>query len=104
MLNKIKTALLTVTDKVYHYDATGAVGNYLVWSEDGSADTVWASGRMHEQSITGTIDYFTKLENDPNFNAIQNALNDAGISFKLNSIQYEEITKYIHTEWVWEVV
>ena len=102
-LADLKAALLSVTSNVYHYDATGAKGKYIVWAEDGQADAVWADGKMQEQTITGTIDYFTKTEYDPNFNAIQTALNGIGISYTLNSIQYETDTKYIHYEWVFEI-
>lgn len=102
ILADIKTALLTVTNNVYHFDATGAIGSYIVWSEDGQADSVWADGKMQNQVITGTIDYYTKTEYDANFNAIQEALNEIGISYRLNSIQYETDTKYIHYEFVFE--
>lgn len=102
-LADVKNALLTVTDKVYHFDATGATGNYIVWAEDGQADAVWADGKMQEQTLTGTIDYFTKTEYDSNFDAIQNALNNAGISYRLESIQYERDTHYIHHEWSWSI-
>ena len=102
-LNNIKTALLTVTNNVFHFDATGATGNYIVWAEDGSADSVWADGRMKEQTITGTIDLFTKTEYDGAFKLIQDALDGIGISYRLNSIQYEIDTKYIHYEIVWEM-
>ena len=103
-LTDIKTALLTVTTKVYHYTPPDDVsGNYIVWAEDGQAGSVWADDQMQEQAIQGTIDYFTKTENDPNFTAIQTALNNAGILFRLNSVQYEEETKYIHYEWVWKI-
>lgn len=100
----IKNALLTVTSNARHFDATGMTGNYIVWAEDGQADSVWADGQMKEQATTGTIDYYTKVEYDPNFQKIQDALGEIGISYRLNSIQYEILTKYIHTEWVWEVV
>lgn len=100
----IKNALLTVGVPIKHYDGTGTTGNYIVWSEDGSAGSVWADGKMKEQTITGTVDYFTKTEYDPNFAEIQTALDSIGLSYRLNSIQYEPLTKYIHTEWVWEVV
>jgi hypothetical protein len=103
ILADLKAALLTVTSKVYHFDATGATGNYIVWAEDGQANSVWADGRMKEQTITGTIDYYTKTEYDVNFSTIQAALGVIGISYRLNSIQYEELTKYIHTEWVFEI-
>jgi len=104
ILADLKNALLTVTDKVYHFDATGATGNYIVWAEDGQADSVWADGGMKEQTITGTIDLFTKTEYDPLFSAVQAALNDLGISYRLNSIQYEADTNFQHYEWVWEMV
>ena len=99
----IKNALLTVTSNVYHFDATGATGNYIVWSEDGSADAVYADGKMQEQGIQGTIDLFTKTEYDPKFSQIQTALNNAGIGFYLGSIQYEEDTKYIHYQWIFSI-
>ena len=103
-LADLKAALLTVTSNCRHFDATGLTGNYIVWAEDGQADSVWAGGQMKEQAITGTIDYFTKIEYDPNFKKIQDALNTIGISYQLNSIQYEILTKYQHYEWVWEMV
>lgn len=102
-LADVKNALLTVTDQVYHFDATGATAPYIVWAEDGQADAVWADGKMQEQTIAGTIDLFTKTEYDPLFNAIQAALNGIDISYRLESIQYEEDTKLIHYEWSWEV-
>ena len=102
ILADIKTALLTVTSKIYHFDATGAMGNYIVWSEDGQSDSVWADGKMQNQVITGTIDYYTKTEYDANFNAIQEALDAIDISYRLNLIQYETDTKYIHYEFVFE--
>lgn len=103
-LSDVKAALLTVTQKVYHYTAPQTVtGAYIVWAEDNQAGSVWADGRMVEQSIEGTIDYFTKVENDANVPKIQNALNDAGISFRLNSVQYERDTGYIHYEWTFQV-
>ena len=99
----LKNALLSVTDAVYHLDATGATGSYIVWAEDGQGETVWADDRMREQAITGTIDYFTKTEYDPAFTAIQEALQTLGISYRLNSVQYEVDTKYLHYEWIWEM-
>ena len=103
LLIDIRDALLTVTNKVYHFDATGAKGNYIVWAEEGQTSATWADNKMQEQAIGGTIDYFTKFEFDENVDKIQKALNDAEISFELNSIQHEEQTKYIHYEWTWDI-
>lgn len=103
MSNKVQKALLKVTDKVYHYEATKQEEKYVVWAEDGEGDTVYADNTMQSQSIAGTIDYFTKQEYDENFERIQQALQESGIAFKLNSVQYEKDTEYIHFEWIWEV-
>ena len=102
-LDDVKTALLTIGVPVSHYEAHEQMDKYLVWAEDGQAASVWADDRMQEQAIQGTIDYFTKTENDPNVRKIQDALNDASISLRLNSVQHEDETGYIHHEWVFEV-
>ena len=92
-LHKVKDALLTVTDTVFHYFAEDQLDRYIVWAESGEVS-----------SLGGTIDYFTKTDFDPNIDAIQNALKSAEISFLLESVQYEEETGYIHYEWKFEVV
>jgi len=102
-LSDLKVALLTVTSSVRKFDGTGMTCPYIVWAEDGQADAVWANSRMQAQAITGTIDYFTALDNDPNCVKIQDALNDAGIAFRLESVQYEPDQKIIHHEWVWSI-
>ena len=102
-LEVLKNALLTVTQNVGHYEAREKTDAYIVWAEDGQADEVWADNRMRHQAIQGTADYFTKTENDPNVGKIQDALNDV-CSWRLNSIQYEEDTGYIHYEWVFEMI
>lgn len=104
MFDKLVNTLLSVTENVGHYKALKETDQYIVWAEEGQGDSLYADGKMQEQIITGTIDYFTTIEDDENFNKIQEALKDAEISFKLNSTQYEEDTGYIHYEWVWEVV
>lgn len=102
-LSAIKGVLLTVGPPVYHYTAFEQPDEYIVWAEDNQADSVWADGRMQEQTIEGTIDYFTKTENDPNVQKIQNALNNGNISWRLNSVQYEDDTRFIHYEWAFQV-
>lgn len=101
-LDMIRDALLTVTDNVSHYEAFKKTDRYIVWAEDG-AHSQYGDGGMVEQVITGTIDLFTKQENDPYFDAIQSALNSIDIAWSLNSIQYEDGTGYVHYEWAWEV-
>lgn len=103
-LDIIKNALLTVGVPVNHYSAVKKPDKYIVWTEDGQADSGHGDNRMITQVITGTVDYFTRMEDDPNFFAIQSALNGVDIAWRLNSIQFEDDTKLVHYEWVWELV
>ena len=54
--------------------------------------------------MTGTTDLFTKQEFDPWAPALEESFDASGIAWYLNSIQYEEDTRFWHYEWVWEVV
>lgn len=103
-LHDLRDLLLTVTPNTYHYGATKAEGNYIVWAEDGQISAAYADNKMVLQSIQGTIDYFTKDEFDPAFDLIQTKLNSTDLSWGLNSIQHEQDTGYIHYEWLFGMV
>jgi hypothetical protein len=103
-LNNLKDLLLTIGLPVFHYFAANQTGSYIVWAEDGEGDAVHADGRKVERAITGTIDYFTKTENDPVVQQIEDALDtDDSLAWQLNSVQYEQDTGYIHYEWAFEI-
>ncbi len=102
-LKKIKEALLTVTDRVGHYEIMEQTDQYIVWAEDSEAGSVEGDNRKQNQAIQGTIDFFTKTDLDEMVDRIQEALKAACISFYLNSVQHEEETGYIHYEWVWSI-
>jgi len=105
LLADVKNCLLSVSSKVYHYTSpTSIVCPYIVWNEDSQANSLWGSGEMINQVLQGVIHCFSNSENEPLIKSIQSALNNAGISWRLNSVQYEHDTKIIHTEWVWEIV
>jgi hypothetical protein len=101
----VESALFTVLPtKTWHLlPPPDTPGNYIVWGEDGQSDALHGDGKMINQVIQGTIDYFTKTEYDPVKDQIQAALNNAGIGFRLNSTQYETDTGYIHYEWVFDI-
>jgi len=103
-LSEIRDLLLTVTPDTFHYFAHKKPDKYIVWAEDTEAGSGHADNRKTNQVIQGSIDYFTKTEFDSNVDLIQNKLTEAQIAWKLNSVQYEEETKYIHHEWVFEVI
>lgn len=102
-LDTIKNALLSVTQNVFHFTAgANAVLPYVVWAED-SANSFEANNVHAESADEGTIDLYTKDENDPLRESIPQALNDCGCAWYKNSTQYEEDTGLIHDEWVFEV-
>lgn len=104
MLDNLKAALTATGMKFAHYAWSSAPdGDYGVYAEDG-ASSVRANGQTVNQSVIGTIDYFTRDASDMPKNTIQDALNTLDIAWYLNSIQYENDTGYIHYEWVFEVV
>ena len=103
-LYKVKNALLKVPCNLFHYYADKKPDQYIVWAENGEVSSLDADNRKQEQTIGGTIDYFTKTDFDPNIDGIQDSLKSAEISFSLESVQYEEETGYIHYEWKFEVV
>ena len=103
-LQNLKDLLLTISPKVFHYFTSGQTDSYIVWAEEGEAGSIHADDKKVERVLTGTIDYFTKTENDPVVQQIEAVLDsDDGLAWKLNSVQREQDTGYIHYEWTWEV-
>lgn len=103
-LQNLDAALKTVLPgAVFHFEAHKQTDKYIKWAEDGQADAVNGGNRMQAQTMTGTVDYFTRTEFDPDVQRIQKAMSDAKIPWKLESIQKEDDTGYIHYEWVWQI-
>lgn len=104
-LADIERVLKTVLQEVYHYGCSKKPrpAKYIVWAEDGQTDASYSDNKMKIQAYGGTVDLFTREEFDPLFDAIQAAMNDAGMAWSWNSTQYEEDTNLIHHEWVWEI-
>lgn len=102
-LDKIKETLLTVTQDVYHYKALNKKDRYIVWAEDGSGNQLNANNTRRQFTVTGRINLYSRTAGDPYILAIEAALVRAKISFKLDSVQYEEETGYIHHIWDFEV-
>ena len=102
-LNAVREACLSVTENVGHYEAMEKADKYCVWAEESEASSLQAENIKAGQTIRGTIDYFTKDDEDDAPDRFQKAFNDFGFSWTLNSVQYEDETRYIHYEWIFEV-
>lgn len=103
-LSDLRDVLLEVLPDVFHYEAWAKPDKYIVWAEDTEASSLNVDDTKEEQIIQGTIDYFTKTEFDNTVVLIQQKLNSIDVAWQLSSIQYEEDTKFIHYEWVFEFV
>lgn len=102
-LKKLRDCLNNVNADVYHYNALNKEKDYIVWSEDGESGSLNADNLKLEQTITGTIDFFTKTEYNNIIDEIQKNLDLYCISYVLSSVQYEDETKLIHYEWRFEI-
>ena len=101
MLDRVKAAL----------DATGLPfaafgwskapeGDYGVFAPDGANDFE-ANDKHAERATEGTVDWFTRKYPAADVAAIEGALEAAkGVSWYLNSVQFESDSGYIHFEWV----
>ena len=101
-LEPIGAALAEICSNTYHYwrSAPKGVKAYIVWAEDEESSSLDGDNQKLEQGIHGTIDYFTKKEFDEVVDRIQDTLNKLeNVSFRINSVQYEDETTFIHHEW-----
>lgn len=100
---KIIAAHTAVTKAVSHSERLKS-DRYFVWQEDGANDFI-ADNVHAEKAVTGTTDLFTKREFDPWKERFEESLDSVlGITWRLNSIQYEQDTGFWHYEWTWSVV
>lgn len=77
--------------------------DYGIVTIDGQAESVWADNAMQEQAITGTVHLFTRDDGKMQMKAVQNAMNRAGVSWRLDSRQFEEDTRLTHWAWGFEL-
>lgn len=103
-IKQIGTALSNALgSNVHHYFRPDGECPSCVWQEAGEDLSFYASNIKQEQTIRGTVDYYTQTEFDANADIIQTALQSIGAAWVLESVQYEAETKMIHYEWSWSV-
>ena len=82
---------------------TAPATDYGTIALDGPGESVWADDRISEQAIQGTVDLYTHGPGRTQMKKVQAALDGEGVSWRINSIQYEEETGLMHYEWVFEL-
>lgn len=81
---------------LYAWDRS-PTGDYGVISLD-SADDLICDNRHSESGLVAFVDYFTRDASLTPKSAIE-AIMEKFCAYRLNSVQYEDDTKYIHYEW-----
>ena len=76
---------------------------YGVYSIENAASTIWADDHIAGQAISGSIDVFSLEDTHELRRTVEAALDTGGISWALNSHQYEDDTRLHHLEWIFEV-
>ena len=102
-LKKLYEPFLTLACPVTHYKRISKFP-YLVWAEDGEDNSFHGDNSKQEQQITGTVNYFTRVDFDSTVDQIQEILNGEPVGWMLESVQYEDETNLIHYSWRWWVV
>lgn len=102
-ITELKTALLGLTTKVYHFVAeNNANPPFIVYGEDGKSD--FLADNIHSESgIEGTIDLYTRNDADTLIASIEQILNSNALQWNLNNVIYEEKNNLIHYEWVFRL-
>lgn len=105
MLQPVKDALTSVSDNVGYHRPNDATKTHIVYSEEDETSALSADNGKLCQTIGGSIDLYALPQDYKLFDKIQEALNKAGVSFALESVQREEsnMGKFIHYEWTFEV-
>ena len=76
------------------------MGDYIVYSEN-SMDDLEANGLHIERATVGTVDLFTRDYSDDAKDPVEQALSGLpGIVWQLETIQFEEETRYVHYSWM----
>lgn len=78
--------------------------NYGTVAIDGAGESLAADNRIENQPIEGTIDLYTYDNDREGVELIQGVLNDMeGCAWYLESVQYENDSRMIHWEWIFQL-
>lgn len=102
-LSQIGTSFATLTRYCYHYYRPVKHTPWLVWAETGENNSFHSDNSKTEQRIIGTVDVFTKTEFDPLLDSVQEMFETLGLTWSLDTVQYEDETHMIHYTWSWGV-
>lgn len=103
-MDELITALTETGYSFAHFGWSKAPdGDYGVYAEDDQL-ALYADNKPVEKVLQGTIDYFTRDDSGKPMSVIEGKLEKYNVPYRMESIQFEPDTGYIHYEWVFEVL
>ena len=94
-LQEFRNLLLTITDKVYHFEAfKEALGQYIVWQEIGGS-ALHGSGQRQEKVKRIQVELYTENEFESLLDELMEALESADVAFEEPVTTYDADTKCI---------
>jgi len=107
--------MTTFSELLEALNATGIPFTAFAWATPpGDVSDAWgviaidggqslAGDNTHaEEVLEGTIDLFTRRLAADDMQAVAGCLKGLDVCYRLNSVQYEQDTRLIHYEWVWQ--
>lgn len=102
-MDELVTALNATSYPFAHFAwARAPAGDYGTYSE-GGLNRLTGDNRSAEKATVVYVDLFTRDATDAPETAIEDALDGIPCAWYLNTVQYEDDTRYIHYEWVVEI-
>lgn len=74
---------------------------YGVVTADGQSELKADADPAAEKMLTGYVDVFVKASDDDPRDDVENAMRAIGVWFRMESIQFEPETGFLHFEWRW---
>lgn len=74
---------------------------YGVVTADGQSELKADADPAAEKMLTGYVDVFIKASDDDPRDDVENAMRAIGVWFRMESIQFEPETGFLHFEWRW---
>lgn len=100
----IRDILVSTGIKVCHFDSDVLGVPYIVFSESRESDAYDGDNAKFEQALVVNVYYVTPYEYDTRVNDIQRAFNEAGLSYRLASVEYIRDIKRIQYTWYLDIL
>ena len=86
---------------LYAWNQRPDADTWGVITMDGQASAVWGGDRMQDQSLEGSVHLFIKSTDTTVPDAVQAALGELRLSWRLDACDYEQDTRLLHYVWIW---